>query len=196
MKWRGVRIFIVGLSLLLLCATAALWVGSMFSVISRGTSGGDVTYTVTVWHGRMLITRAVVEPGAREATLQRFFYGRVAGSPGPPPASFHLSPLGSGQTPWLGFEYGKFKTGVEEPVESPRFGSGVWALPASADFVIIPLWSLTLLWSIPLGWWGWSAYRRRPKPQGLCPNCGYDLRATPERCPECGLAIGIGDFKS
>ncbi len=57
-------------------------------------------------------------------------------------------------------------------------------------------WFIALLFAILPAWrFGGSARRRRRYRlvHGLCINCGYDLRATPEahgplldRCPECG----------
>jgi hypothetical protein len=47
---------------------------------------------------------------------------------------------------------------------------------------------------LPLAWVISSSRRRRRDrlARGLCPRCGYDLRATPEQCPECGAVTTKG----
>ena len=53
--------------------------------------------------------------------------------------------------------------------------------------VHVPLWLPTLV-SATLCWYLGVPLRRRRKRKklGLCLRCGYDLRASKERCPECG----------
>jgi hypothetical protein len=50
-----------------------------------------------------------------------------------------------------------------------------------------PLWEIALcLTLLPLIWIIFAIRRRKRQRTGLCPICGYDLRATPTQCPECG----------
>jgi hypothetical protein len=51
----------------------------------------------------------------------------------------------------------------------------------------VPYWFLVGVTAIPPALWTARAWkRRRRRGDGMCPTCGYDLRASPERCPECG----------
>ncbi len=63
--------------------------------------------------------------------------------------------------------------------------------------VIVPLW---LLW-IPLSLLTFfvtraTARRLRRQRLGLCMNCGYDLRASTDRCPECGEPVLIKNLST
>ena len=54
-------------------------------------------------------------------------------------------------------------------------------------FVSVPCWLLLLVLGSPLWWRLYRQHRRRRQAtSGRCSSCGYDLRATPDRCPECG----------
>ena len=77
----------------------------------------------------------------------------------------------------------------------PRPNGGDWVIQYEMSFgnremFSFPLWGLAVVFAIlPMlqinRWWR----RRRRRVRGLCARCGYDLRATPERCPECGAMV-------
>ena len=84
-------------------------------------------------------------------------------------------PAGRAEERFLGFAYHDLKPGD-------------WIHYTGVAF---PLWLPALVFiSFP----SVISYRRirgdRRRRLGLCPSCGYDLRATPGRCPECGGTPG------
>ncbi len=74
-------------------------------------------------------------------------------------------------------------------VISVRTWNGKWAVGIiAADWFLV---FLTALLPLVRGWrWTLSGVRRRVRARrsrlGLCVRCAYDLRGTPEQCPECG----------
>ncbi len=55
--------------------------------------------------------------------------------------------------------------------------------------VSAPMWALLLLFGVfPVAHLLMAYRKMKRKPAGLCPTCGYDLRASAGCCPECGRA--------
>jgi hypothetical protein len=56
--------------------------------------------------------------------------------------------------------------------------------------VTVPYWAACVLLALlPATWVAQLWSRALYCSHGLCRSCGYDLRATPDRCPECGRVV-------
>jgi len=87
---------------------------------------------------------------------------------------------------WHGFRMHRYACLQDSPVLV------TWEKAAIRRFLIeIPHWfaaAILLPWPL-LSSFAWQRRRRRTsqrRRKGQCLACGYDLRASPERCPECG----------
>ena len=78
---------------------------------------------------------------------------------------------------------------ADPPVDAPHewmgFGIGIAASGEGRAHVPAPAAIITLLAASGLAW-KLSRRMRRQLFVGHCTQCGYDLRASTERCPECG----------
>jgi 4-amino-4-deoxy-L-arabinose transferase-like glycosyltransferase len=172
------------LSLLLCLAIAIFWIRSYFigdrfltyetrdsddsssrPIISLDIGCGGLSFMYTSWH-------AAPSPFPNKRYVSSEYR---TGQPEYPSREWQFA---RGRSPF-GFAFHHHAGGsLSEMYQFSEFG------------VIAPFWSLfllVLLFALP---WLKHRYRifRHPKP-GHCPNCNYDLRASPAICPECGHSI-------
>jgi hypothetical protein len=166
------------LSSLLCVATVVLWVGAQYrrGFAARAIRGGRA-WSVEIEHDRLIVMRV---------------------TPWPLPDYRTWVTYGAHKPHWPAFLTGR--NGSDHSFAGIYIASGVGKLwwedvpqpsPVSYVRVDVHYLSLATVTALPAGLV--VARRRRARRlssrrarAGLCAACGYDLRATPGRCPECG----------
>jgi hypothetical protein len=161
--------FLTVLSLLLCVAVAVLWVRSYWMADAWGWARESAAVHAGADSGRLRVGWTVLAPGSTFA----------------PSKTMHIS-----------WRLGVDPPAITLPTTVSILGFAVHRnkLPSGFDsaILLLPFWFVAGVASLPPAVLLRAARRRREREQQmrnhLCSRCGYDLRATPGRCPECGNA--------
>jgi hypothetical protein len=187
------------LSLLLCCTVAALWARSYFHsdlvYYTRHRPIDNLTflqnsYQFSSSNGGLAIAAAAVEftcatPEESARVRQQSGYvfdGEYRFAFLEIPWKYYGGAIRAKDKLRFGFGYHHFDTrtsGFRQPLQVGSSFVLPWPF-LFLVFAILPAVHLTLLLQ--------HRRRARRRKSSLCVNCGYDVRATPERCPECGSA--------
>jgi hypothetical protein len=158
---------------LLLCAVAAVaWFASYWFTLSRDFSCGGVHWVAQSDRGSLLLMQLPSLTDAELQSLRQKSFG--AGG---------LKPVQWGRSSWRQRLFGAASPPTIRLVPTAPGKYQTLSVAGELSYALVA--AVTLM--LPVGWAATALRRgRRRKRVGLCLSCGYDLRATPGRCPECG----------
>jgi hypothetical protein len=206
---------LVGFSAFVFTLAAISWwrsyrVYDRFAHISHDYHGNDMTrrtWQMVTVRGAVVLNASLevhrgpfrylsAEQRAMSESLPRLRWAAVSGRTAPQwrlPSRSPFHAIGFGYTG--GYKYTRLRWFYDDPpgiaLRIPDPAVGWWA-SASGATASVPHWFICVVTSIlpataiPPAVRRWLRRRR-----GLCPTCGYDLRASRDRCPECGRPIAV-----
>lgn len=158
------------LSLLLCVATVALWIRGYWTGDSLGWNdvGRKTNRELYSAHGRFVYC----------ASDDLYFKN--------PTESQTFDPRHNDLWDWVGtfgdHQYCIYRLGI---ISFAKFSEGSAGI--RYQIISVPCWAAAMVFLVCPGCLAWQRLRcNRTAVSGACSSCGYDLRATPERCPECG----------
>jgi hypothetical protein len=180
------------LSALLCVMTGGLWVRSATSADARRE---DWIFTADQPGRRPRLAVGRIEFGRLDGPPQRIVWGshtfEQPRAPYPDVTSY-TQPMDMRTVTWrwAGFERQQGRL-IVQPARPPAMVDALASTSIPFTLWFVPYWFPTLVLALLPAARGTSLLRRhlrtrRRRRLGHCRRCGYDLRATPQRCPECG----------